>query len=73
VSRILPPSEGDTVPTSLRIPVLLLKRVDAIAKATGHDRSTVLLNFIRWACGEYEAEQAELASKAPDVDAKPTK
>jgi metal-responsive CopG/Arc/MetJ family transcriptional regulator len=61
-SRILPPAEGETTPISLRFPSLLLKRVDAIAKVSGHDRTAVIVNFVRWACAEYEAEQRELAN-----------
>lgn len=58
VSRILPPKEqeGDLIPTSLRIPSVILKKLDAISKESGYIRTEVMLHFLRWAIQEYEAE-----------------
>lgn len=67
LSRIIPASEGPSTQISLRVPTGLLKRVDAVAKASGHDRSAVLLYLIRWGCTEYENEQAELAKRGGDA------
>lgn len=67
VSRILPPSEGETTQITLRIPKKLLHEVDSIAKSTGHNRTDVMLHFVRWATQEYRAEQRQ-AEAAADGD-----
>lgn len=71
VSNILPPAEGDTKPVSLRVPEMLLKRIDAISKASGHSRTDVMLHFLRWATQEYELEQSRVAAQA-DADTTPS-
>ncbi len=56
----LPPSEGANVPFSFRLGEKLLARVEAIAEASGWDKSAVMVHFARWGCENIEAgEQAE--------------
>jgi predicted DNA-binding protein len=59
VSKILPPKqdEGELVTTSLRMPRVMIERLDSIAKESGYSRTEVMLHFVRWAIQEYEAEK----------------
>lgn len=53
---IIPP-KSKMVGTSLRLPKDLLETVDRIAKATGHNRSEVVVYFLRFAVNAYENQQ----------------
>jgi metal-responsive CopG/Arc/MetJ family transcriptional regulator len=47
------------MPLSLRFPAKLLARLDAVAKATKHPRTDVILHLVRWGLDEYERQRAE--------------
>lgn len=57
LSQILPPAEGPSEQISVRIPKLLLERIEKIAKDTEHHRSDVIVHFLRWASQEWANEQ----------------
>ena len=56
---VVPESEGPSEPLSIRFPVGLKRRVDAVAEETGNDRTNTILHLIRWALDEYERQQLE--------------
>lgn len=49
----------ESKPRSTRWPEGLIKRVDAVAKATGHDWTTALFHLVQWALDEYDRQRAE--------------
>lgn len=59
VSRIFPPkeNEGPNVTTSLRVPVMMIEKLDRIAKAEGCTRTEAMLHLWRFGIQEWEAEQ----------------
>lgn len=56
---VVPESEGPGVPLSMRYPKALLARVDACAKATGHNRTDTIMHLLRWALAQFEKGQAD--------------
>lgn len=59
MNPVVPEGEGVASPLSLRIPEKVLRRIDAVAKATGNPRSETMLHLMRWALDEYERQRAE--------------
>jgi metal-responsive CopG/Arc/MetJ family transcriptional regulator len=58
MNPVVPEGEGVASPLSLRIPEKLVKRVDAVAKATGNSRTETILHLMRWALDEYDRQRA---------------
>lgn len=52
-------SKVDTEPLSIRFPKDLLRRVDAIAAATGNKRSTTAVHLVAWATTQWEQQEAQ--------------
>lgn len=58
--KIIPEGWGEREdkPRSTRWPKAIMKRVEAVAKETGHDYTTALFHLIKWALDEYERQRA---------------
>lgn len=58
---LIPKGFGDREgkPRSTRWPKDVIKRVEAIGVATGHDYTTALFHLVTWACDEYDRQRAE--------------
>lgn len=65
VSPVVPPSEGPSSVLSVRVPQRLRERIEAVAEATGHDKTTTVLHLLRWALDEYDRQLAEESRKRP--------
>ena len=58
VKPIVPLGEGKTSPLSIRFSEALMRRLDAVAKVTGNNRSETVLHLVRWALDEYGRQRA---------------
>lgn len=61
--ELLPPQKEKTLATSIRIPVSLLKELDAIAAEIEHDRTALVLHWLRRAVLEYRSLNKGLAGR----------
>lgn len=55
---MVPKSEGPARPIPVRLTEPMLDRIDAVAKATGNERSETIRHLLRWALDEYDAQRA---------------
>lgn len=59
VRPVVPEGEGPTSPLSIRFPKKVIERLDEVAKATGNDRSTVILHLVRWGLEEFDRQRLD--------------
>jgi hypothetical protein len=58
---VLPPreKEGKQTQTGVRMPEALLQRLQEVADAENYSRNEVIVYFLKWALGAYEADKAD--------------
>jgi metal-responsive CopG/Arc/MetJ family transcriptional regulator len=63
VSRIFPPreDEGRSISTSVRIPTMMLDKIDRIAKEEKCSRTEAMLHLWRYAIQEWEEDRKQPA------------
>jgi hypothetical protein len=65
MSPIIPPGEGrpSSSPMSLRIPEVLKKRIERMARETKNTKHDTVLHMLRWAADAYDKAREEEASQ----------